>query len=247
LLVKILNKIISYLSPLILSLLLFRAAIAEQSILLFYEQRPPYVAASKDGTVKGLTATPSANAFRSAKLPFKWKVMPFKRQLAVFKENKIKACGIGWFKKPEREAFTNFTKPVYQDEPTVIVSKQEMFADNQFSSLAQIFADSRFKLLVKDSFSYGVYFDDLIHRYKPAMEITTTATQEQMITMILTDRADYFLSGKEETEYMLKTLNIAAERLKLTSFLDFPKGNKRYIACTKKVSPLIIERLNQSL
>ena len=50
--------------------------------------------------------------------------MPFKRQLITIKANKIKACGIGWFKKTEREKFAWFSQPIYKDKPTVAISKK---------------------------------------------------------------------------------------------------------------------------
>lgn len=71
-------------------------------IELLYNERPPYLS-YVNGTLSGLTATPTIEAFKKANIEFKLRKVPTKRQLHIIKENGSKACAIGWFKKPERE------------------------------------------------------------------------------------------------------------------------------------------------
>jgi len=231
----------------LLGVQLFGHAMADESIPVYFEERPPYASTGTDGSVQGLTATPTEKAFTKAGIAFHWKEMPFKRQMAEFAQNDKKACGIGWFKKPEREAFARYTLPVYQDAPTVVVSHSDLFKDKPFQSLPELFADSRYKLLVKDGFSYGKYFDGLIDSLSPAMKSTSTGSHEDMLRMVSSKRADYFLEGKEEATYNIQQLGDGASNLKLTSFDDFPAGNKRYIACSHQVSQQTIDRLNSAL
>jgi len=97
---------------------------AQSPILLYYYDRAPYAVTDNQGQVNGLCATPVANAFKQAGIPYQWKKMPFKRQLVTIKHNKKKACGIGWFKNPEREEFARFTDEIYQDKPAITISKK---------------------------------------------------------------------------------------------------------------------------
>ena len=78
---------------------------ADSPILLYYFERVPYAVADSQGEISGLCAAPAAEAFQKDGIPFQWKKMPFKRQLATIKHNKKRACGIGWFKNAERERF----------------------------------------------------------------------------------------------------------------------------------------------
>lgn len=135
--------------------------------MLYYSERVPYAVTDDNGSVKGLTATPAARAFERAGIPFKWKEMPFKRQLATLEFNKKKACGIGWFKKLEREAFAYFTHPIYQDKPSITISKKGNEGVTRHEVLATLLEDKSIRLLVKDGFSYGAYIDEQVKRYSP--------------------------------------------------------------------------------
>lgn len=119
--------IVSYFRSLIAMLILFISSMpvnAESPIQLYYYDRVPYATTDAQGEVSGLCATPAANAFKQAGIPFQWKKMPFKRQLVTIKHIKKMACGIGWFKNPERESFARFTDSIYQDKTAVTISKK---------------------------------------------------------------------------------------------------------------------------
>ncbi len=77
------------------------------------------------------------------------------------------ACGIGWFKKPEREQFARFTEVLYQDRPSIVISRKANNAIAQYGDVSNLLQDNTIKLLVKDSFSYGTYIDEQIAKYHP--------------------------------------------------------------------------------
>lgn len=220
---------------------------AENPIQLYYYDRAPYAVTDTQGDVSGLTATPAANAFKQAGIPFHWKKMPFKRQLVTIKHNKKIACGIGWFKNPERESFARFTDPIYQDKPAVAISKQGNNALEQHRDLKNLFEDKQVKLLVKDGFSYGVYVDELINKYDPKIVSVVTSSNVQMLQMILSGRADYFFISEEEAEHIILSAGYEISQFQLQHFDDMPASNRRYIACSQQVSPETIDLLNHAL
>jgi polar amino acid transport system substrate-binding protein len=220
---------------------------AENPIQLYYYDRAPYAITDTQGEVSGLCATPAANAFKQAGIPFQWKKMPFKRQLATLKHNKKMACGIGWFKKPERESFARFTNSIYQDKPAVTISKKDNNALGRHRDLISLFKDKKVKLLVKDGFSYGAYVDDLINDYDPAIVSVVTSTNVQMLQMILSGRADYFFISEEEADHIILSAGYETSQFQLKHFADMPAGNRRYIACSQQVSPEIVDLLNRAL
>lgn len=220
---------------------------AEDPIQLYYSDRIPYALTDGQGEVHGLCATPAANAFRQAGIPFQWKKMPFKRQLETIKYNKKLACGIGWFKNPERESFARFTDMIYQDKPMISISKKGKNTIAGHKNLKSLLTDTKVKILIKDGFSYGVYIDALINKYGPQTVVVANSTNIQMLKMILSGRADYFFMSEEEAGHTISSAGYDVSQFQLQHYEDMPDGNRRYIICSQQVSPEIIDLLNQSL
>ena len=222
-------------------------SVADDTIQLYYGERVPYAVTNGQGEVRGLTATPAANAFNQADIPFQWKKMPFKRQLQTIKHNKKMACGIGWFKKPEREEFALFTNVIYQDKPSITLSKQDNAAVTQHGDVASLLKDKQLKLLVKDDFSYGSYVDGLIEKHSPEKAVVVGSSNVQMLQMISSGRADYFFVSEEEAAQIITSAGHDLVEFQQQRYSDMPAGNKRYIACSQQVTSATIDLLNQAL
>lgn len=233
----------------VLSMLLIYAmpVKATPPIRLYYFERIPYAVKDSQGEVSGLYATPAANAFKNARIPFQWKNMPFKRQLVTIKHNKERACGIGWFKTPEREVFARFTEAIYQDKPAISISRKGNSVLERHKEVKTLLKDRQVKLLVKDSFSYGPYIDGLIKNYNPEVVVVASSTNIQMLQMILSGRADYFFVAEEEAEHIIRTAGYGVSQFQLQHYSDMPAGNRRYITCSQQVSTEIIDLLNRAL
>ncbi len=220
---------------------------AQSPIQLYYYERAPYAVTDNQGEVSGLCATPAANAFKQAGIPFQWKKMPFKRQLVTLKHNKKLACGIGWFKTSEREKFARYTDEIYQDKPAITISKKGNNTLKVHRDLITLLKDKQIRLLVKDDFSYGTYIDGLIKKYDPEVVVVATSTNIQMLQMILAGRADYFFISKEEAEHIIVNAGYEVSRFQLLQYGDMPAGNRRYIACSQQVTPETMDLLNRAL
>ena len=104
---------------------------ADDRIRIYYNERPPYLVTVSEGVVSGLTADPVRNAFQQAGIPSYWRRLPSKRQMIILQQNKGKDCLVGWFKNPEREKFARFTKPIYQNRPTIALA---LFSNTKIES-----------------------------------------------------------------------------------------------------------------
>ena len=217
---------------------------AGDTVTLYYEERTPYAVKSVDSDVTGLTATPVAEAFKEAGIAFEWKEMPFKRQLQTIKYNKKKACGIGWFKKPEREEFAIFSEPIYQDMPSITLSKQMNTSVAKHENAESLLKDKSLKLLVKDGFSYGRYIDELIEKHNPDRVVAVGSSNLQMLQMILSARADYFFVSEEEAKEIITSAGYSLQDFQRQRYADMPPGNKRYIACSQQVTDEVVDSLN---
>ncbi|BHH83437.1 substrate-binding periplasmic protein [Desulforhopalus sp. 52FAK] len=227
--------------------LLSGPSFAQPTLQIFYEERPPYASKTDIHSVEGLTATPVANALSNVGIPFKWKKMPFKRQLVTIKADKKNVCGIGWFKKPGREEFARYSIPIYQDKPTVVLARNGDDAVARHSDIKSLFSDNSITLLVKDSFSYGTFLDEHIEKMQPKTLTVISSNTGEMLQMLLSGRGDYFLVAEEEATDFFQKKEFSASQFAFHRFPEMPQGNNRYLACSFSVQPEIIEAINVQL
>lgn len=221
------------------------AALAEDKIALYYNDRPPYLVPEADGSASGLTGTPSGNAFKNAGVPFVWAKVPTNRQLLNIKKNEAMECGIGWFKNPERELFAKFTKPIYRDLPTIAIANNK-FNVKDGARLDEVLARKDVRVLARDNFSYGPFIDGLLATLKPTV-VRTTSENSYMVEMIRLNHADFMFAAEEEAKFLAEEAGSSIREFKLIRFADMPKGEKRHMMCSKMVPDEVINRLNKAI
>ncbi|GAB6191278.1 substrate-binding periplasmic protein [Desulfocastanea catecholica] len=210
----------------------------------FHERRPLYIAYKNEA--RGLVANPIGQAFAYADIPFSWQETPASRQLEIIKNNADKSCAAGWFKTAERETFGQFSLPIYQDKAFVAITRADNTLLGDVETLERVFQERRLQVLVKDGYSYGPYIDDHLRRLAPR-QVTTTADNQNLMRMIQTYRADYCFMTEEEAQDQLLFSGLKNSDFKLVHFSDMPRGNKRYLICSKKVDQKTMQRLNDAL
>lgn len=208
-----------------------------------YHERAPYMVSVAPGIVAGYTGTPATRAFQSAGVAHQWRKTPSKRQLAIVRRNNGRHCAVGWFKNPEREAFARFTRPIYKDEERIALALAGNDAVQGGQRLQELFRDDEVTLLLKAGYSYGQRIDELIDQLDPEREIVTLGN-EGMLEILRKGRADYFFMAEREADELIARSDQTRERYKYVRFSNMPAGKKRYIMCSKRVSPSVIERLN---
>ena len=218
---------------------------AAEPLALYFFERPPY-AGQRPGSddVSGLTATPAAQAFKAAGIPFLWVEMPTVRQLVTLKDSVQPACALGWFKNPDRELHFKFSKPIYRDRPTVGLAHADYRTAN--ATLADTLRQPGLQVLVKDGFSYGPLIDNLLAQSK-VERVVTSAESVAMIHMVAAQRAHFMFAAEEEAAFLVDQTSVPAQQLRVLHFADLPPGERRYILCSKAVPDETIERLNKAI
>ncbi len=209
----------------------------------FHERRPFYIAYKNEA--RGVVANPIGQAFAYADIPFSWQETPAARQLDIIRNNEAKSCAAGWFKTPERETFGQFSLPIYQDKPFVAITRADNTLLGEMETLERVLKERRLQALVKDGYSYGPYIDDHLRRFTPR-QVTTTADNQNLMRMIQTYRADYCFMTEEEAQDQLLFSGLKNSDFKLVHFSDMPRGNKRYLICSKNVDQKTMKRLNNA-
>ncbi len=206
---------------------------------IVYEPRVPYVQEDQN-TIKGLVATPLIEALNDAKINYILKNKPSKRHLKEIKTNKKAMCIVGWFKNPKREKFAKFTKPLYQDKPMGILTHITSNIQDGIN-IDDLLDIAKIAILIKDSYSYGSFLDDKLKIVKTKK---TKASNVNMVSMIAKKRADFMFISYEEVQEIIKNHKYK-DKIKFIQIANIPKGNKRYLLCSKLVANSIIEKLNK--
>jgi uncharacterized protein (TIGR02285 family) len=219
---------------------------AEDELLIYYHQRAPYSARQADGSVKGITADIVTQAMSVAGIPYRWEELPSARQMEVLKRDQGPACGLGWFKRPEREVFAKFSAAIYRDLPTIVVARAN---DRRFAgmpSLDALFADKALTLLTKTGYSYGAEIDRKIADQKPTARADASDNQI-MLGMVSRARVDYMIMAEEEAKDLLSKTAFADSGLAIHHLANPPAGEYRYLMCSKSVPDDLIARINQAI
>lgn len=211
---------------------------------IVYEPRPPYVIKT-EGSLQGLVATPLLKALQSAKIDYELKMKPSKRHLHEIKGNHHAMCAIGWFKNPEREIFARYSDPLYQDRPMGIMTRKDNQQVLKHQNINSLIQDKALSVLTKTSYSYGKFIDEeLKHQQTKTREVDVDNIK--MLTLIAKKRADYLFISFEEASELLKTHPLH-ESLQFIPLEGMPEGNARYLICSKKTDPVLIETINAHL
>ena len=217
----------------------------DASVSVHYHEKRPYYT-SYGGSVHGLIADRVALVFSAADIPFHWVSTPANRQLALIENDEAPVCAVGWFKTPERQQYGKYTLPIYQDRPFVAIARADNDLLRERENLSRVLEESRLRLLIKSSYSYGRYIDEKIVALRP-WKIETTADNFSMLEMIQAQRADYCFMTEEEAHDILLFSAVNRSDFKIIPFDDIPQGSKRYLICSRQFKDSDVDKLNAAL
>jgi polar amino acid transport system substrate-binding protein len=225
---------------------LCRSAAADGDLIIYYHERAPYSAKQTDGSVHGITADIVTQVMSVAGVPYRWEDLPSARQMEVLKRDQAPACGLGWFKRPDRETFAKFSAAIYHDLPTIVVARA---GDGRFGgtpSIDALFADKALTLLTKTGYSYGAEIDGKIAAQKPNAR-ADASDNRIMLGMVSKARVDYMIMAEEEAKDLLSQSDFTAAGLAIYHLANPPAGEYRYLMCSKSVPDDLIARINQAI
>jgi polar amino acid transport system substrate-binding protein len=185
-------------------------------------------------------------ALVKAGLSADWLEMPPARQTEEIKRANEILCGLGWFKRPEREAFALFSAPIYHDQPTVAVTRKvdSRFVDGM--SLQDSLGDDSREIIVKTGYSYGATIDAWMAALQPRTEVSS-GDNESLLGMVALERADYAIMATEEADDLLATVPELGTSLHAIRLSDAPDGELRYLMCSKATPLDLVARINEGL
>lgn len=218
----------------------------EVPLQLLVFERPPYYESAPNGSFTGLVAGPVARALERAGVPFTWRPMQPNGHLRTVEANTEPVCAVGWFRTPERAAFSRVSAPIYQDRPQVVLTRADNTRVLAHTALRDLLRDSGLRLGAKLGYSYGPEVDALIESLDTPR---STASQDDMglARMLLGGRFDYMMTAFEEADVIISAFGAAGEDLIALTLADMPPGNTRHLLCSESVDPETMDRINAAL
>lgn len=217
-----------------------------ESITVLWTERRPFQYTDDDGQAKGILVDLGKSIFDRAGIAFKWQEVPANRVLLELKMNEKPQCAVGWYKTEEREAVAQFTLPVYQDKTLRGVLRAAAPAEQGITAKA-LFANPKIRLLIKQSFAYGKFMDDMIASKNPAEIQRVVGDARNLLRMLRADRADLVLLAQEEIDYYSKLEPDFRKDFKVVVFNEAPELEQRYIMCSKRVIPQTMKLINAAI
>ena len=219
---------------------------AEPALLVVYSDKPPYSYKVAGGHAGFLIERTQA-IFKRADLNYALEEMPVKRITQNIQRNLSPLCSPGWYKLPEREAFARFSLAIQQDLPHVVLAGAHAIERvRAHKTLKELLADPDLKMGTVSGTSYGVVLDAMI-RAAAHTALDATVTPLKMAKMVQYKRADYMLIDQEDYQYLNAQGEVDKSDVRPVQFTDVSVGLKRYIMCSKQVSPQVMARMNAAI
>lgn len=219
---------------------------SRQILWVHYHERAPYYLTSATG-VTGLCGEPVRRALERAGLPHRWLLTPPRRQLFWLQTRTQEMhAAVGWFRTPEREAWGRFSLPIYQDGPTVAVTRRDDARIPPETTAETLLGRRDLLWLAKAGYAYGPWLDPMLKRYDPPC-VVSPGDVPVLLRMIAHGRADYLFMAREEAEALLAVGDPAFATLRMVVLRDAPPGPTRHVLFGPGVPEAWITRLNEAL
>ena len=214
-------------------------------LTVHFHERPPYYRSITGSPPTGLVADPVVKSFSRLPLAVRYQQTPAKRQLQILRDNQSRDCAIGWFKNAERETWLQYSDPIYQDQPLVVVARRD---DQRLAApltLKQLFSQP-LVWLKKSGYSYGAAIDQESRR-------STISVDERSIDslsslhLLIRGRADFVLMAPEEFSQLSAQHSLLREPLQSRTLAESLPGEQRYLICSRQVEPELLQQFNAEL
>lgn len=219
---------------------------AEGTLTVLWTERVPFQYMGEDGRAKGVLVDLGRKVLSRAGIGFSEAMLPANRVIIELRDNERPACAIGWYKSEERQAIAQFSQPVYQDLPLRGVFRSD-FVIKPGVAAATMFSDLKVRILLKQGFAYGPYLDGLIAKTSPEQLQRVTGDSGNLLKMLAANRADVVFLAQEEIDFYGKSDPAFVKDFKVMVFKDMPEMDKRFIMCSKRVTPEMMKKINTAI
>lgn len=240
------KRALLFLAGLLLCLDAGQGLASATDLQVVYLERPPYYFTDK-GQPRGFLFSLTRKILDRAGMTATYAQYPPNRILAELRSDQQPMCSIGWFRTAEREAFVNFSLPIYRDLPMVLLTTvDKRDAIGRHRTLWDVFGDTSLVMAQVASFSFGQAIDRMLTDVT-VRTLTVSSSQKVLPRLLLEGRASYMLVAPEEVDMLLRAAGVPAERFVTLNLEGTPPGNLRYLIFSKGVPADTLERVNTAI
>ena len=178
---------------------------------------------TQDGRLQGVAAELAGKIFEELNVPYKFKVLPWKRVQAYARSGKIDVIA-GVYQTDERRAYMVYSVPFMQDPGVLFVKKGKTFPYKKWEDLIGRHG------ITNRGYSWGEQFD---HFIATRLDMNWVDSPDQAFEMLTTtDRdTDYYLYGLIPGLLVVNRLNLAD---RIDYLPDYVTQENFYFAFSKK-------------
>ena len=223
------------------------AAEPQAELTVYYYERLPFFGDS-DGKPVGLLIDISELIFDEAGINYKLVNVPVVRFFESLRKPG-NSCLIGALRTKEREAIYSYSDDfIYRDQPfRIIVSKTKRKALPERPTIKQVL-ESGLRLGVTEGYVYGNWLDGKIAEHQPTVQKINIGNEtEKMHKMLIAGRFDYMVAVAEEARHVVAKDQEHRSRLTTVEIADAPRGNMRYLLCSKGIDSAIMQKMNAAI
>lgn len=218
------------------------AAAPTPEITVAWRENPPYNY-TEQGVEKGFLLARGKQIFAQAHVPARFVVEPTKRIWAKFRIGTPAYCSLGRYRLPEREPIMQYSLPIHLDPPRIVLlSASAARQAHKYGKVTELLADPSLSLGMSDGGSFGTEIDEMLKSAATKVE-RRTVESPLMMKLLGADRISFVFADRYAWHY-LKQHDPAAQDIVAREFPDMPAGQKRYLVCSKDISPEVMHRLN---
>ena len=223
------------------------AAEPPAELTVYYYERMPFFG-DRGGQPAGLLIDISKLIFDEAGINYRFVNVPVIRFFDSLRKPGD-SCLIGALRTKEREAIYAYSDDfIYRDQPfRVIVNKARRKALPERPTIRQVL-ESGLRLGVSDGYVYGDWLDRKIIEHPPKLQkVNIGNDSEKMHKMLIGGRFDYMFSVAEEARYIVAEDLEHSSNLTIVEIADAPRGNMRYLLCSKGLDSATLQKINAAI
>lgn len=218
----------------------------EHPVTLFVFDRPPYYELQNGKPAGGFLLDMALDIFEIAGIPVDIQEMPATRILATFEAREISACGVGWLRLPEREAFAHFSLPFYINKPLGVVVRRKTARRLGPNPSLDTLLCADLAWGHRQHYSHGKILDAALHA-RHDLRVTRFTDLPPILRLIALGRLDATLLAPEEFAAQTASRPDLAANLVLLPIADAPPGFPRHIMCDAGMDPALMDRINAAI
>ncbi|WP_163834005.1 type 2 periplasmic-binding domain-containing protein [Spartinivicinus ruber] len=196
------NKPLVILTQITYLLLPNQAPAKDQPIEIYYHERPYYYFI-ENNKLAGIVGTKAQFILDASGISYRLLPLPAEQQLAVIKNSNNKVCAIGWFRNKQREQFSKYSIPIYQDLPAVVITTKFQTKVLKKRTIDELLSDKQFIIGIKSGYSYGDFLDKKLAQHTPKA-VFTEKDSLGMLSMLKNNQINYFISAYEEAYNLIE-------------------------------------------